>query len=96
MHRVGAIGRRGFLQLASAIVGIAAVIDKASAAPCATVAGDGGLHESLHYVETSPNPAQVCAACAFFSKPAGSCGECQIFNGPVNVKGHCDSWSARS
>ena len=57
------------------------------------------LRESLHYAEMSPNPATVCAGCAYshFAKPGDMCGRCDIYSGgPVNARGHCDSWSKRA
>lgn len=58
--------------------------------------GERGIRRSLNYVETSSNPEQACADCAFFH--AGqACGTCDMFNGgPANPKGRCDSWSAKA
>ena len=57
--------------------------------------GAAALRTSLNYVETSPDPAKTCAACAFFTAGTGACGSCQIFGGPANSKGHCDSWGPK-
>jgi hypothetical protein len=57
-----------------------------------------GTRKSLNYLETSPNPDQVCAKCSFFhpGAAAGGCGTCDIFSGgPTNSHGHCNSWSAK-
>jgi hypothetical protein len=89
------IARRQLLQRAAAIVG-ALTTSHAIAAACAASDGsDSGLRSSLHYTESSLNPAQVCSGCSFFSEPQGACGKCTIFGGPTNLNGHCDSWSAR-
>jgi len=67
------------------------------AAPCATLDGnDASLRQSLHYTESSSDPAKKCSGCSFFSDPQGACGKCMIFNGPTNANGHCDSFAARS
>jgi High potential iron-sulfur protein len=72
-------------------------VARAQAASCASPEGnDASLRASLHYVESSPNPAQRCSGCSFFSDPKGDCGNCTIFNAPANINGHCDSWSART
>lgn len=55
------------------------------------------VRRTLNYAEISPDPATVCAGCAFFkaSSEASGCGRCEMFAGePVNPGGHCDSWSA--
>jgi hypothetical protein len=51
--------------------------------------------DSLHYSETSADPAKTCSLCSFFQAAASPCGSCMIFNGPVNAKGHCDSWNSK-
>jgi hypothetical protein len=54
--------------------------------------------KSNDYVESAPNPDQVCGKCSFFHPGAasGGCGTCDIFSGgPVNSHGHCNSWSAK-
>jgi hypothetical protein len=59
---------------------------------------DQGTRKSLNYVESAPNPDQVCAKCSFFhpGAAAGGCGTCDMFSGgPVNSHGHCNSWSAK-
>jgi high potential iron-sulfur protein len=59
---------------------------------------DQSTRKSLNYVETSPNPDQVCAKCSFFhpGATAGGCGTCDMFSGgPANSHGHCNSWSAK-
>jgi hypothetical protein len=89
--------RRQLLQRAAIMLGAVSAASRAIAAPCADPNGsDSSLRQSLHYAESSPNPAQHCSGCAFFSDPQGACGKCMIFNGPTNLNGHCDSWAARS
>jgi hypothetical protein len=91
------IDRRQLLRGAAAIVGALAPASSAIAAPCAAPdASDASLRSSLHYTESSPNAAQTCSGCSFFSDPQGACGKCMIFSGPASMSGHCDSWSARS
>jgi hypothetical protein len=53
------------------------------------------IRDSLHYAETSPDPAKTCSGCGFFQPTANGCGTCMIFNGFANGKGHCDSWSPK-
>jgi High potential iron-sulfur protein len=91
-----AMNRRQVLRSAILLLGSAAAVSKAVADACvAPDGGDASLRQSLHYVESSPDPAQHCSGCSFFSDPKGSCGSCMIFGGPANINGHCDSWSAR-
>lgn len=92
------IVRRRLLQNMAVALGVLTTASATiAAAPCAAPDGDdSSLRKSLHYAESSPNPAQHCSGCSFFSDPQGACGKCTIFNGPTNVNGHCDSWSARS
>jgi len=92
------VDRRQLLQSAVVmLVGTVAAMSKAKAASCASPdASDASLRASLHYTESSPNPAQRCSGCSFFSDPKGDCGTCMIFSAPANVNGRCDSWSARS
>ena len=92
------VGRRQLLQSAIVmLIGAVGSISKARAASCASPdASDASLRASLHYAESSPNPAQRCSGCSFFSDPKGDCGRCMIFNAPANISGHCDSWSART
>jgi len=72
-------------------------MSRAKQVSCASPDGsDASLRASLHYVESSPNPAQRCSGCSFFSDPKGDCGSCTILGAPANMNGHCDSWSARS
>jgi hypothetical protein len=67
--------------------------------PCADPAKMDGsqrsARDSLHYSESSPDPAKTCSACSFFQPGAAACGSCMIFNGPANPKGHCDSWNSK-
>lgn len=72
------------------------------AAVCADLSAmsdaEQSTRKSLNYVESAPNPAQVCAKCSFFhpGAAAGGCGTCDMFSGgPVNSHGHCNSWSAK-
>jgi hypothetical protein len=91
------ISRRRLWQSATVMLGALTTASRAMSAPCAAADGsDSGLRKSLHYVESSPDPAQHCSGCSFFSDPQGDCGSCMIFNGPTNKNGHCDSWAARS
>jgi hypothetical protein len=91
------MGRRQLLQRAIGMLVAVGTVSSAKAASCASPQGaDASLRESLHYVESSPNPAQRCSGCSFFSDPKGDCGSCMIFNAPANINGHCDSWSART
>ncbi len=89
--------RRDLLTAGLFGIGVSAVASRATvAAVCAPPNGpDSGLRESLHYLETAPDPKQRCELCGFFSDPAGGCGDCKIFNGPVNPEGHCDSFAAK-
>ena len=99
LHDVTTIGmgRRQLLQRAVATLVALGTVSRAKAALCASPDGsDASLRASLHYVESSPNPAQRCSGCSFFSDPKGDCGSCTIFSAPTNINGHCDSWSARS
>jgi len=91
------IARRQLLQGMAMMLGALTATSRATAASCVAPDGsDSSLRNSLHYVESGPDPAQHCAGCSFFSDPKGDCGSCMIFNGPANKNGHCDSWSARS
>jgi High potential iron-sulfur protein len=90
-------GRRQLVQSAIAMLVAMRTVSIADAASCASPQGsDASLRDSLHYVESSPNPAQRCSGCSFFSDPKGDCGSCAILSAPANINGHCDSWSARS
>src|SRR5579864_6421202 len=89
------VARRRLWQSAAMMLGALTTASRAVAAPCAAADGNG-LRQSLHYVESGPDPAKHCSGCAFFSDPQGDCGSCMIFSGPANKNGHCDSWSARS
>ena len=89
--------RRQLLQKAAMMLGVFTAASRALAAPCAPPdEAESGLRKSLNYTESSPNPAQRCSGCSFFSDPQGDCGRCMIFNGPTSINGHCDSWAARS
>jgi hypothetical protein len=91
------IARRQLLQSVAMMLSALAATSRATATSCAAPDGnESGLRNSLHYVESSLDPAQQCSGCSFFSDPKGDCGSCLIFNGPANKNGHCDSWSARS
>jgi hypothetical protein len=59
--------------------------------------GQVSMRESVHYTDKSPNPQQVCSACAFFrtAEASGACAPCDILHTPVSASGHCESWSAR-
>jgi len=89
--------RRDLLLQAAAMLGGCGLTARAIAGSCVAPDGaDASLRESLHYVVSSPDAAQRCSACAFFSDPSGSCGKCSIFNSATDASGHCDSWAARS
>jgi hypothetical protein len=97
-HGMSAVdtARRHLLQKAAVLLGVVTT-SRALAASCvAPDEANGGLRKSLNYTESSPNPAQRCSGCSFFSDPKGDCGRCMIFGGPTSVNGHCDSWAARS
>jgi hypothetical protein len=92
-----AMNRRQLLQKAIWLLGSGGAVSKAVAAACISPdGGDASLRQSLHYVESSPDAAQHCSGCSFFSDPKGACGSCMIFGGPANINGHCDSWSAHT
>jgi hypothetical protein len=55
-------------------------------------------NETLHYVETSPEPDKRCDNCKFWVPPeteGAACGTCTLVKGPINPKGHCTSWFTR-
>ena len=88
--------RRRLLLQAAALLGTSAIAVRTNAKSCVAADDlDGGLRQSLHYVESSKDPSQQCNACSFFSEPTGACGKCTIFNGPADANGHCDSWARR-
>jgi hypothetical protein len=75
-----------------------AVAGTVCADPNAMTDSELSTRKGVGYVETSPNPAQVCGGCSFFhAGAAGSaCGTCDVLSGaPVNNHGHCNSWSAK-
>jgi High potential iron-sulfur protein len=89
--------RRRLLLQAAAVLGAPGIAARTIAKSCVAADDlDGGLRQSLHYVESSKDASQQCNACSFFSEPTGSCGKCTIFNGPTDANGHCDSWARRS
>lgn len=64
--------------------------------PTMMTSAQESVRRTLKYTEVSPDPARVCADCAFFHAPAegSACGSCEMFGGePVNPGGYCDSWS---
>ncbi len=69
--------------------------DKSCVDPASLDGGAKSMRSSLNYVDTSPDPAKACSACAFFQTSVEGCGTCQLLNGPVNSKGHCDSWGPK-
>ena len=87
----------------SVLLGLAACgsdSDSSSAMVCADpnmmTSAEESVRRTLKYTEASPDPAAVCASCAFYHAPTqvGGCGSCEMFGGnPVNPGGHCDSWS---
>lgn len=62
-----------------------------------TVNTDDGLPGSLHFVEVSANPDQLCRGCTFWTaqSDAGTCGDCVMLRRGTPPTGHCDSWAAR-
>lgn len=65
--------------------------------PSAMTDAEQSIRRGVNYTESSANPQQVCAGCAFFHAGSGACGTCDMFSGgPVNSGGHCNSWSAKS
>jgi hypothetical protein len=89
---------RRALQITAAFAVAPRMIPRATAADSCVDPASESLRNSLHYDRPTPNPAQPCSACGFFtrdgSKPA--CGNCMIMSGPVDENGHCDSWAARN
>jgi hypothetical protein len=75
--------------------------NKSEGAVCVNLAALGPAQSRQrkldNYTEKSPDPAQTCSKCRFFSLSAegAACGQCQIFNGPANSNGKCDDWTAR-
>lgn len=64
--------------------------------PTMMTSAQESVRRTLKYTEVSPDPARVCADCAFFHAPVegSACGSCEMFGGePVNPGGYCDSWS---
>ncbi len=71
-----------------------------SAAACADPetmsASEASMRSSLGYTPSSPDPAENCAACAYFKGGASPCGGCDLLGGAqVDAGGRCNSWSAR-
>jgi len=93
--------RRGLLRsglqlsLAGTLVAATGVVAAAEGGKCADSKMDPGLASSLHYTESSPDPAKHCAGCGLFTAGEGGCGACSIFNSSVNANGHCESWSPK-
>jgi hypothetical protein len=56
------------------------------------------MRTSLGYADVSPNSAEVCGGCEYFTAESsgGGCGSCELLPGRVNRGGRCDSWSAKS
>lgn len=93
--------------LASALAGCSARNEQrgsaARGASCADLSSmsdtELNTRRSLGYTETSPNPQQTCAACAFFhpGSDGSECGTCDILSGSVvNGRGYCNSWSPKA
>jgi hypothetical protein len=88
--------RRG-VQLVSAFAILPVVATRANAAEACVEPASASLRESLNYKDPTPNAAQPCRACGFFTATDKSlCGQCVIMSGSVNAEGHCDSWGAKS
>lgn len=67
----------------------------ACADPETMSAAEASMRASLGYLAVSPDPAEVCADCAYFKAGAGDCGSCDLLGGAqVNGGGRCDSWSS--
>ncbi|HEY4368942.1 MAG TPA: high-potential iron-sulfur protein [Steroidobacteraceae bacterium] len=84
------------VQLVSAIAVLPAVAARAAAAESCVDPSSEALRESLNYKAHTPDAAQPCHGCGFFTADKASCGNCTIMSGPVDADGHCDSWSAKS
>jgi hypothetical protein len=86
------------LQLTASIAAVPAVLGTAAAADTCVNPDSESLRSSLHYVNPSPKPAEMCKGCGFFAGDTGkpACGNCQIMTGPVDAGAHCDSWAAKS
>ncbi len=58
---------------------------------------DKSLRTTLQYVVDSPDPAQLCSNCQFYTLTEGSpkCGGCTILKGPIAADGWCSSWAAK-
>ena len=59
---------------------------------------DNGMRASLGYADVSPDPAQTCGGCQYFTAggSGAGCGSCRLLPGQISSTGRCNSWSARS
>jgi hypothetical protein len=59
--------------------------------------GERSMRVSLNYKDKSPDAAQACKDCAFFTADTagGGCGACELLGGQVSDQGRCESWSER-
>ncbi|MEE4277338.1 MAG: high-potential iron-sulfur protein [Halieaceae bacterium] len=68
----------------------------ACADPDSMSASEASMRSSLGYTPKSPDPAEQCSRCSYFTADAGGCGACSLLGGAsVSEAGRCDSWSAR-
>ena len=56
------------------------------------------MRTSLGYADVSPNPAETCGGCQYFTAQGSGagCGSCQLLPGQVSSEGRCNSWSAKA
>lgn len=89
---------RRALQITMAMAVAPHLVRQARAADSCVDPASESLRNSLHYASATPNAAQPCSGCSFFTHDESkrACGNCMIMSGPVDEKGHCDSWAARN
>lgn len=91
------LGTVGALALAPLAAACGGEVTAASCEGYSTLsAQDLQTRAALNYVDSSPNPTQLCTNCRLYSRPEGAspCGGCQLFAGPVAPSGWCSSWAA--
>ena len=59
--------------------------------------GELSLRAAVKFQEKAPDPAKVCAGCAFFEPAANApgCGTCKLLHGPVLPTSVCTSWAKK-